>query len=298
MISIRPTFLTKNVVSRRYRSSITTAAYTKKNKVEFATVHKLTVNKPYESQILASVKNWKGERLASYNLTANAESDIVQFNCQFKQFWKDIPDGVQKLSKKEYKRSDDFECDFYFKPDDDDIGSINELLRGGVEQLHLKFGEPVSNVSGRWCFCEITESPDHIYKKLFQLERAVYFLTRANPHFEISGCVILINGSEEAATAAIESFSVPKDCDIVRKQIPVYIGWVPTRNVYLSISNMESNQAALKTDVAALKSDVAALKTDVAALKTDVAELKTDVAELKTDMAELKQMFRELVARK
>jgi hypothetical protein len=28
---------------------------------------------------------------------------------------------------------------------------------------------------------------------------------------------------------------VPKDCDIARKQIPVYIGWV--LNVYLSISN-------------------------------------------------------------
>jgi hypothetical protein len=100
------------------------------------------------------------------------------------------------------------------KPDeDDDIGSIiNELLRGGVEQLHLKFGEPVSNVSGRWYFCEITESPDDINRKLFRLERAVYILTRANPYFEISGCVILINGSEEAATVAIESFFDDQDC--------------------------------------------------------------------------------------
>ena len=44
---------------------------------------------------------------------------------------------------------------------------------------------------------------------------------------------------------------------------PVYVGWVPTRNIYASV-------AALQTDVAALKTDVAALKTDVVALDTRI----------------------------
>ena len=37
---------------------------------------------------------------------------------------------------------------------------------------------------------------------------------------------------------------------------PVYVGWVPTRNIYASV-------AALQTDVAALKTDVVALDTRI-----------------------------------
>ena len=253
------------------------------------TVQQLSAFKPYESQILSAVRNWAGERLTSYNLGSVADGDIQQFNGQFKSFWNKTPANYDKKgTNPKYKRSDSSECDFYFRPVDEDIGSIDELLRGAVDQMHLKTAEPAGAVSGRWCFCEITESPKHLYMKLYQLERAVYFLTRNNPKFDIAGCVILINGAEDEAERAMQSFSMPVDCELRRANIPLYIGWVPVRNVYRALSNIEADVAALKTDVAALKTDVAALKTDVAALKTDVAALKTDVAALKTDVAALK----------
>ena len=276
-------YRTRIGAGRCYFSSRTVAQ--KGPTVVSTTVQKLSAFKPYESQILSAVRNWTGDRLTSYNLLNVAAGDIQQFNGRFKSFWNKIPPNFdRKGTNPKYKASDSFECDFYFRPVDEGIGSMDELLRGAVDQLHLKTADPAGAVSGRWCFCEITESPKHIYMKLYQLERAVYFLTRSNPKFDIAGCVILINGREDEAERAMQLFSMPPDCELRRTNIPLYIGWVPVRNVYRALSNIEA--------------DVTGLKTDVAKLKTDVAELKADVAELKTDMSEVKELLKTLVLRK
>jgi len=55
--------------------------------------------------------------------------------------------------------------------------------------------------------------------------------------FNVTGIVVLLNGDSAVAKEAIEGIQIPSTSNINR--YPVYVGWVPTRNIYTKIAHMD-----------------------------------------------------------
>jgi hypothetical protein len=228
----------------------------------------------YESQILASLSDWTGDRIHSYSLTGVAESKINEFNLFKYSFQKEpVNKFFVKKESGPHKNTDTFECDFYFRESKEQIVSAQQLFGGSTETLHQKAGDDGMNIVGKWILTEISLNAQHARQKLYQLERASYFLSLLDPTIQIGAAVILLNGPEVDAERANELFSMPTNSYLTKFNIPVFIGWVPTMNIYKVLNRVE-------TDVAGLKTDVAGLKTDVAGLKTDMFEVKTLLRQL------------------
>ena len=80
------------------------------------------------------------------------------------------------------------------------------------------------------------------------------------------------------AESAIRGIKISDESRIAK--YPVYVGWVPTRNIYASV-------AALQTSVAALQTSVAALQTSVAGLQTSMTEINAKLERLERFMEAL-----------
>jgi len=189
----------------------------------------------YESQILAYIPNWSGNRIRGYSWNDNckdARHELMslkgEWNVQQAFFSKKKLDENYGLDPSTF-----FETDFYFQTEDS-VGACADLLDGctyWLKQLPgMETKKQVMIGEGEWIFIEIAESPTVLPQKLYQLERATRFIPEIDPQIKPKALVVLLNGLEGEAQFAIDNVSVPNQ-SILRKY-PVYVGWVPTRNIF------------------------------------------------------------------
>ena len=79
---------------------------------------------------------------------------------------------------------------------------------------------------------------------------------------------------EAVAESAIRGIKISDELRIAK--YPVYVGWVPTRNIFAS---------------------VAALQTSVAVLQTSVAALQTSMTEINAKLERLERFMKALLAK-
>jgi hypothetical protein len=207
-------------------------------------------------QILANFKEWKGRRIVSYKFPEGVnyeklEEDRDHFINQHSFF---VP-----LKKKLFDKNAQMECDMYFKVASSSDGKTADFLSGAVIDIHDKTGiAEGTSLNDRWVFIEITQGPQFLVHKLWQLERAVQLLPQVSMDFEPLSLVVLLNGEEQDARKAIDLIKIPEGAKIAK--YPLFIGWTPTRNIFKSFQNLENNVAILQSDVASLKSDMGDVK--------------------------------------
>eukprot|EP00299_Pterocystis_sp_00344_P014197 c7019_g1_i5.p1 GENE.c7019_g1_i5~~c7019_g1_i5.p1 ORF type:complete len:332 (-),score=33.25 c7019_g1_i5:61-1056(-) len=152
------------------------------------------------------------------------------------------------------------------------------------------------SLNGKSILFEITEPAGHIFKKLCQIETALFFLKHEYPQvFETIKIVgVLCNGTQGEFETEVQKIVQNRESlglnnkSLLLNHVPCVLVWTPHRNVFREIG-------LLKTDVDGLKTDVAGLKTDVAGLKTDVAELKADMVLVKESLVSIHDTLKILV---
>jgi hypothetical protein len=87
----------------------------------------------------------------------------------------------------------------------------------------------------RWIFIEICEDPMLLPAKLWQLERAARCLPLLNPKIalDFASFAVLLNGEEKDFNAVMSHIRLPSNS--ILQNYPVIVGWVPTRNIFSSI---------------------------------------------------------------
>ena len=213
----------------------------------------------YEYQVLASLgKTEKTRRLERYYCVTDSTPNLL----------KDLNKNLRASINPEYLKyfdrissapnlmvNQDFECDLYLKSFWDDGASYKSVLSflGGATQEIFQLGKEEvedTNMNAKWVLIEMSESPELLAHKLYQLERALSLLPGTTPEFnitEVGALVILLNGrlaEAKRAISYIDNFTLLKIF-----KFPVYIGWVPTRNIYAALGNLENKVEALGTEM-------------------------------------------------
>ena len=167
------------------------------------------------------------------------------------------------------------ECDLYFSPSFDSETDINfsNFLSGAVFDLwNLSDKSDSGSMDGKWVFVEISQGPQFLLQKLWQLERAVRILPLLDAKFNPSNLVVLLNGDAKEAKFAIENIRIPAEAKIL--QYPLFIGWTPTRNIFKLLSNLQTGQEHLESGQEQLESGQEQLKEGQEQLQTKVGDIK------------------------
>ena len=107
-----------------------------------------------------------------------------------------------------------------------------------------------------------------------------------DPLFNIGSCVVLHNGSKEESDDAIRKIILPNSMLI--SKVPVYVGWVPTRNIYSVLQGMESKMQSLQSDVQGMESKIdAKLQGMESKMDGKLQSLQSDVQDIKITLARL-----------
>lgn len=155
---------------------------------------------------------------------------------------------------KQYRQpSTVFETDFNFKTSQP-VANCTELFNGCVLNLHKKTLHKESSLTNKWVFAELTLSSDMLAQKLFQLERAVRFLPLLDPKFTPAALCVLMNGEERDAVTAVDLIRIPPGALILK--YPLYIGWVPTRNIFSMFNNLKQNFVSMETKIGGMETKV------------------------------------------
>jgi hypothetical protein len=154
-------------------------------------------------------------------------------------------------------RNANFECDLYFKVDELELQSTKELVSGAVSSFTALTHIAEDNLEKKWFFIEM-KGPHLLINKLWQLECAVRLLPQIDQSIVPGSIVVLMNGDEKEANHAINILKIPGHFKIL--EYPVFVGWVPTRNIFNTLNHMMSDISELKSDISALKSDMNELK--------------------------------------
>jgi hypothetical protein len=262
-----------------------------KLKVEdIALISELSPSNQYESQILSSLKNLSGKRMCKFQLPETTEKDFAFLRTDLRGSKDRLAVGQSGIFKgikdAELQRKAEFECDLYFKADSL-VTSTEEFLESAVLDLHKKTDIKEPEFTGtEWIFVEITQGPQFLLQKLWQLERALYILSYFNTPIIPSSLVVLLNGDQKEARDAIDLIKIPGDSLISR--YPLYIGWTPTRNIFKSLKNLQDDMTGVKADINGLKADMTGVKADIKGLKADMTGVKADINGLKADMTGVK----------
>eukprot|EP01036_Dinobryon_divergens_P034163 gene34163-44136_t len=229
--------------------------------VEVSVLSDLSPANYYESQILSALKNWKGERLSSYLLPREGDYiNLYQMRDEFNEE-QTAKSFFSPIKSKQLVVGASVECDLYFKPDlDSDTDfDISSFLSGAVLDLH-KISDKVEceSMDGKWVYVEISQGPQFLLQKLWQLERAVRILPPLDVKFNPSYLVVLLNGDEKEARFAIENIRVPAQAKIL--QYPLFIGWTPTRNIFKLLGNLQTGQEQLEKGQEQLETELGDIK--------------------------------------
>jgi len=245
----------------------------------------------YEAQIFSGWGAVSGERLERMNYATDSTAPLIYLHEQYEAFFLAVTnshsrhlfkdDSDRKMSKNLMPAIQSFEFDFYVKPlGKDSFGdvsplekSISDFLRDGADlivpinqaakaEVNAMVAKPL-----QWVYMEISDSPRQLVNKLWQLERNL----RLCPELErmgISGVAVLLNGEREIAENAIRGITIPHDLLINR--YPVFVGWVPTRNIYASVLKLDDKISVLSNSVSQLSTTVSQLSTNVSKLSSNV----------------------------
>jgi hypothetical protein len=197
----------------------------------------------YESMVLSSLKEWQGKRIEKYFYVPHLHNEEVTKLTQLHQQWYTSPSSAfykqkDKTFSGNYNDKSEFEVDLYFKSSNEDICDCSMFLQGCVSELHAKTLHQEKSLHNKWVFVEMTAGPKLLMQKLFQLERSVRLLPLIDKQYEPAALCVLMNGPQDLFKQALDLVNIPQDAKI--NQYPLYIGWVPTRNVYSTMKNFET----------------------------------------------------------
>ena len=194
----------------------------------------LTPQNSYEVQILSAFNNYEGERIKNYFFPKNAST--IELNRAMTDFYDSLPSNEFKVkSEKNHTKNCNFECDMYFRSTAS-IPSIDIFLSSSTEKVwRLNKVEYVEfPIQRNWIFMEISQGPQFLAQKLWQLERSTRLLSIHNESFSPSAIIVLLNGRREDAERAVNNMKLPDNFLI--SKLPVYVGWAPTRNIQRAFS--------------------------------------------------------------
>ena len=212
----------------------------------------------YEAQIIASLGAMEsGRRIHRYYCRTNSSQTLLQDANELLKasLSKDEESYFEKIENAPtLLANQDFECDLYIKAcwSREPYKSILLFLNGSTQEVFQLGKEEVedANINAKWVLIEVSESPRLLAHKLYQLERAILLLPGAVSEFklcDVGALVILLNGKLDEAKRAI---SYVQDCTKLQMfRFPVYVGWVPSRNIYSMIWELDQ-KFELRTDKA------------------------------------------------
>jgi hypothetical protein len=207
-------------------------------------IRELSPKNLYEAQVLSTFTDMSGIRMESYQIPGGANSAFgKELEDSKVQFFDKCDNYFTKKTYKSHSYKTVFDVDFYFKPKDSNFtGSV--FLQNAVETLKqmtvsdkLDIDINESNETSGWFFLEITQGPQHLAQKLWQLERATRVLTSIDESYSPRAVAVLLNGDKTEFDEALSKIRIPENFLI--KQIPVYVGWVSTRNIFRSFSDLK-----------------------------------------------------------
>ena len=256
-----------------------------------ASISDLFSRNAYESQVLATLTNSKvGLRIEKYPHNAPAEAESESFNNEFYQqiFLKSF--GTCPLpyrrkienNCKSHRTGDEFECDLYVKlPVNDDSLTVDRLLQLSTAT--------VVNIAGKWVLIEISESAQHLVHKLYQLERALHFLPRAASDFataDVGAVIVLLNGKREDAELAMSHCKNLKT-ELLISGIPVFVGWVPFRNLFSTINTVNTKVEKLQSNVVSMQSNIVSMQSNIVSMNDKMDRMDSD---LKSNIVSMNSM--------
>lgn len=265
------------------------------------TISNLSPHNMYESIILSTLSDRKGSRIEKFSYVP-ALHDAELLNLQtLQKLW--YPENLKSFFKSrdksfdgKYNEDTTFEVDLYFKSWED-IANCREFFQGCVLDLHRKTNVLETSLANKWIFVEITSSPHLLLQKLFQLERAVRLLPKIDNQYRPEALCVLLNGPEDVAKQAINLVTIPNDALI--NSFPLYIGWVPTRNIYKSVIDLErkfdSKIGALDSKIGALDSKIDSLERSV---KHEINLLDSKFVNLERKFDTLTSVLEKIIATK
>ena len=213
----------------------------------------LKIRNFYESQVIASLGPIeRGLRILKYYCSTNATPNLLrEINSEIKAnlsteattYFSKIRSTAPVLMVNQ-----EFECDLYVKlsSNNDNTGgpttSALQFLGRITEKVFPLGGRELcdADITSKWVLIEISESPAHLAHKLYQLERAIRLLPDSVSAFklvDVGALVVLLNGKLEEAEKAVAYFKSMTNLKLL--EYPVYVAWVPSRNIYAMIGNVE-----------------------------------------------------------
>ena len=248
-----------------------------------ANIADLNVRNPYESQILSTLTHFAGGlRIVRYPfVAARVESFTDDFYKNiFLTSFDSAPNKFKKKldnTMKKHESGDNFECDLYIQllRGDEDV-SVSQFLQLSTQIVYSlnDFDPNKVNIAGKWVLLEISESAQHLPHKLYQIERALHFLPRAASDFskeEVGAVIVLLNGKQEDADLAISY--VKLNSDLLISNVPVFVGWVPFRNLFVTISDMQGQVEKMGAQLTELTTEVGQMDSRLTELTADVGKM-------------------------
>jgi hypothetical protein len=233
-----------------------------------ADVVDLRIRNIYESQVLATMGTIEGgRRIMKYYCPRGVESSLgrtinaaIVENMEKAAITSKYFDKIHSRAPT-FELNQEIECDLYVQlPFDTGASTVSELLKLSTVDIFSLNGHDAREVSlsGKWVLLEISDSPHHLAHKLFQLERALHLLPTAVNDFlaaDVGALVVLLNGDREEAVRAVNF--VKKDfANMEMAKYPVFVGWVPYRNMFTRIGQLDDDIQGLNETVHALKNSV------------------------------------------
>ena len=232
----------------------------------------------YESMILSQIPAWKGSRIESYKYDKKIHAKEIENLQALHDNW--YPNDDSKVFTKKdktfsgkYNEHTSFEVDLYFKSPES-IENCAEFLQGCMTKLHTKSGKTEGPLTDKWVFIETTASPSLLLQKLFQLESAVRLLPLIDQKYKPEALCVLVNGNEKDADRAIDLVTIPENARI--RQYPLYIGWVPTRNIYTTFRDFDKK----------LTDKMSSMETKMTSLDKELKNLDSRMTQLDSRMTQ------------
>ena len=205
---------------------------------------------------------------------------------------------------------------------------FHRLMRNQTEDVKsvglcdLSFHE-ITVRKGECVYFEITESPDELFNKIFQLAR-IYEMRRQflGEKTKICATGIIMNGGKSQFTETslvakefFETFLVDADpvVEVGLRDVPFFLCYSPQRSVFSTIEDLRDE---LQTEIKELKAEVKEMKSEIKQeLKAEIkkkmksgmkkmkselkqeltsfkSEIKGDVSEIKGDISEIKALLK------
>ena len=238
---------------------------------------KVTIKEIKEVQSLASRNEFERQIFASFPLACSAFR-ITEYQ---------IEDAIPLVNvftgkKKKHNKGTIFETDLYVKLEGAaENVTLGDFLRNVVEIGYCVL--PVEDcewkstpVSNKWVFAEITEKPEKLFDKAWQLERSFRLIKNC----DVAAVVLLVNGEEnefhrQAKALRDHVHSIREDLHI--KRTVFVVGYTPNRSVYLEMNNLKKEMTDLKTD---LKHEMTDLKDEMTVKVNDLSSNVKEVLHL------------------